>query len=1120
MRTERTIIYSALWGAYDYKLLTKNEVTGLDTYLKKYKFVLFTNNKRLKSDLWEIVYVDKDPVEGDSHRSSYYYKTLPHKVLPKYGFKNKTSIWVDSSINRLNLEKLYTMCEHFKASGKALYIERHPSRDCVYQELEACIRLSKDNIEAMREHVATYRSEGYPEHNGMVETGAQIRNHYNKDLIKFQEALWNEMITKSRRDQLSWNPIQYRLGFKDYSLFSFQEKTEILWFQDHPNREKHQEKVLLAGPWLGDNHIESSWSDYIRDHVQTIPYDTVIVGCRPNRESLYEDYADKFIISNPEGESNKNLFNGKIPRFNVKISGDKDVTQINPTNDICNQLAIPNSAGCVHFKVFIAGWKCEKYIEKCLKSLLNQKYTNWEAQVLLDPNTDGDKTYEIAKRFESEKLHVAINATNMGSTYNHSKAVEMMSPNDNDVIVCLDADDWFAHDRVFNVVNNAYAEDKELLLTYGSWMDYPVPGELQPNNSKEYTRQEFGNLRFSFFKGTHLRTMKYKIWKNIKPDALQNANGEYYKTACDVARMFPALEMAGFDRIKFIPEVLYIYNRETAFNDDKCKGDQARNHLEISKKTPYPLYEDNSCDCIVFSKDRACQLDACLSSMKKYHKDLDSCDVSILYTYSNDKFKKGYDLLIDKYPEFNFVKETSFKDDLTKIYFGSTNEYVSFFVDDIIWKDTFSFSDKEFVKFKNDKSILALSLRLHSGITYCHPQQQSFDVPPSVTSEYYMWDWISKDGDWGYPMSVDGNIFRKEDINDFITRLDYKNPNTFEAWMANDVHKTQHTMYNTKNHMICYSNNSKLFNIPMNRVQETFNNPSGEISVHELNDKLLNGNIINIDMVDGFVNSACHQEFEIDFRRTVLGKQKFDVFLVCGTKDYVKLPYCVKAIRENIEGVDEIHLCTPSRIDIDGTIWHDEAEVLSIDKSRISHRPNWIYQQMLKLFQNVTTNDYYMTVDADTIINKPLSMFTEDGHPIWYVGWPQNHNQYYVYNKEMFGYDRHVDHTFLADMNFFNKNIINDMLNEFGYTVDSFIEKSYDVIKHNTCYPSEADVYGNYFVKYHPDLYEIKSITTKMDGRQVSDLDDTQAWSEDEIRAKIESMKNVDVNTFSMHSWT
>ena len=60
---------------------------------------------------------------------------------------------------------------------------------------------------------------------------------------------------------------------------------------------------------------------------------------------------------------------------------------------------------------------------------------------------------------------------------------------------------------------------------------------------------------------------------------------------------------------------------------------------------------------VIFSKDRACQLELFLRSMKNFFFEWSLCKVSILYTYSNDSFKKGYEKTRFYHPEFNYVLE-------------------------------------------------------------------------------------------------------------------------------------------------------------------------------------------------------------------------------------------------------------------------------------------------------------------------------------------------------------------------------------------------------------------------------------------------------------------------------
>ena len=192
----KIVIYTALFGSYDSQLIEA------DYDSEKFHFICYTDQKRLKSKTWEIKYIETPPVPGDNARSSYYYKTNPHLL---FSDDYDMSIWMDSSCNKLDTEKLYKMVEKFNTLGTSLYIEKHPGRKCVYEELEANCKLNKDDVSAMRAHVAAYKHEGMPVNDGMIETGLQIRKHNNPEVIQFQEMLWNEMVNKTRRDQLSWN---------------------------------------------------------------------------------------------------------------------------------------------------------------------------------------------------------------------------------------------------------------------------------------------------------------------------------------------------------------------------------------------------------------------------------------------------------------------------------------------------------------------------------------------------------------------------------------------------------------------------------------------------------------------------------------------------------------------------------------------------------------------------------------------------------------------------------------------------------------------------------------------------------------------------------------------------
>jgi FkbM family methyltransferase len=67
---------------------------------------------------------------------------------------------------------------------------------------------------------------------------------------------------------------------------------------------------------------------------------------------------------------------------------------------------------------------------------------------------------------------------------------------------------------------------------------------------------------------------------------------------------------------------------------------------------------------IIFSKDRAMQLDATLKSFYMYCKDYPSVDLKVIYTSSDQYYAIQYRQLAAEYEEVDFIKEKNFKEDL------------------------------------------------------------------------------------------------------------------------------------------------------------------------------------------------------------------------------------------------------------------------------------------------------------------------------------------------------------------------------------------------------------------------------------------------------------------------
>jgi len=258
------------------------------------------------------------------------------------------------------------------------------------------------------------------------------------------------------------------------------------------------------------------------------------------------------------------------------------------------QLTTPLQLPVTHWEKFIVivipSCNNEQWCKKNLLSALNQNYENYEIIYINDHSHD--KTQKIIETLiithaNGHRITLINNKKHCGAMANHYKAV-YMSPDDA-IIVHLDGDDWLAHNNVLQRINKEYS-NPNVWLTYGQFQSYP-------DNQKGYCRPfpdkiVHNNLfRKYTWVSTHLRTFYAWLFKKIKKDDLLY-NNQFVPVACDLAFMFPMLEMARNGHIKCITDILYTYNRATPFNDRKIHLPLVETiEKYIRKKPRYPALD-------------------------------------------------------------------------------------------------------------------------------------------------------------------------------------------------------------------------------------------------------------------------------------------------------------------------------------------------------------------------------------------------------------------------------------------------------------------------------------------------------------------------------------------------
>ena len=243
----------------------------------------------------------------------------------------------------------------------------------------------------------------------------------------------------------------------------------------------------------------------------------------------------------------------------------------------------PNIKETFLFNIVVPLFNSEKYIEKCLNSIVKQSYKRFQVQVIDDCSSDS--SYDIATSICQDKKNFKVfrNNRRLGALHNIFNLLNTRIKEPSKTIdLIIDGDDYLYSSDVLNIVEEKYIQTN-CLITYGSHISSKgVKGKKYP-----LLIREFNLFRKYFWYASHLKTFRHDLWLSLNPQDLLNKKREYFSVACDLAIMFPLLEMAG-NRQEFIREILYFYNEDNPISDHKIRRkEQILAAREIRQKNRY-----------------------------------------------------------------------------------------------------------------------------------------------------------------------------------------------------------------------------------------------------------------------------------------------------------------------------------------------------------------------------------------------------------------------------------------------------------------------------------------------------------------------------------------------------
>jgi TOD1/MUCI70, glycosyltransferase-like domain len=178
------LVYTCITGGKDD--LKENQVTG------GVPFYAFLDDEKA-SDVWRVCPAAN--LFRDPRRNARMHKILSHQFFPEVDY----TVWIDGTITvtrdiRPLVAKLMAKCD--------MATFRHPERDCLYQEAEACKKYNLDDSSIIDRQMTLYRSKGVPENLGLFECNVLVRKNSPR-VRRFNDIWWSELCSHSRRDQLS-----------------------------------------------------------------------------------------------------------------------------------------------------------------------------------------------------------------------------------------------------------------------------------------------------------------------------------------------------------------------------------------------------------------------------------------------------------------------------------------------------------------------------------------------------------------------------------------------------------------------------------------------------------------------------------------------------------------------------------------------------------------------------------------------------------------------------------------------------------------------------------------------------------------------------------------------------
>lgn len=214
--------------------------------------------------------------------------------------------------------------------------------------------------------------------------------------------------------------------------------------------------------------------------------------------------------------------------------------------------------------VIIPVYNAEKYLKKCLDSVLSQSFNDFEIICINDCSTDNSLSILNEYANADNKIKILSNPENFGLSVSRNKAINI---SEGQFIHFLDADDWLCDKNAYEILVNTAINNNLDFLMFNNKEYNEVKQEFSIDKkwgfaysadmcNRLLTEKELNDFRFKF---------SSFAWNKLIKKSLLSDNNIYFPNGVCWEDMGFTMELSLFAKnVMILPQIYYVYRTDVS----------------------------------------------------------------------------------------------------------------------------------------------------------------------------------------------------------------------------------------------------------------------------------------------------------------------------------------------------------------------------------------------------------------------------------------------------------------------------------------------------------------------------------------------------------------------------